>query len=87
MVAPFGCAGSAQAPRRAGLSLKEVSGGQPSTTDQAECDQRRQEDRERFEQAIGELLMSDGWKRWLKARARLHGYSLLISMTGVIDPV
>jgi len=37
--------------------------------------ERRREDRERLEHAVGELLSSDGWKRWLKTRAVLHGYS------------
>jgi N-terminal domain of anti-restriction factor ArdC len=42
---------------------------------EAEREARRQQDRERLEQALSELLTSDGWKRWLKARAVLHGYS------------
>lgn len=42
---------------------------------EAERTERRREDRERLERAVGELLTSDGWKRWLRARALLHGYS------------
>ncbi len=41
----------------------------------AERAQRRREDRERLERAVKELLTSEGWKRWLKARAVLRGYS------------
>ena len=51
--------------------------------------QRRAHDRERLEQSARELLSSDGWRRWIEIRARngLARYSLIISMTGVIDPV
>jgi len=45
----------------------------------AERAQRRERERERLERAVEELLTSDGWRRWLKARAVLHGYSLIIS--------
>jgi len=37
--------------------------------------ERRRQDRERLERAVSELLTSDGWKRWLRARSVLHGYS------------
>jgi N-terminal domain of anti-restriction factor ArdC len=37
---------------------------------------RRRRDRERLEQATAELLTSDGWRRWLRTRSVLHGYSL-----------
>ena len=49
--------------------------------------QRRAEDRERLEAAVAELASSEGWQRWVAARSKFHNYSLLISMTGVIDPV
>jgi hypothetical protein len=41
------------------------------------------------EQAVAQLRCSAGWQRWLTVRARvgLRRYSVLISMTGVIDPV
>ena len=38
-------------------------------------EERRRRDRERLEQATRELLSSEGWKRWLRARATLHSYS------------
>jgi antirestriction factor ArdC-like protein len=36
----------------------------------AERDERRERDRERLKQAAGQLLTSEGWKRWVRARAR-----------------
>jgi len=41
----------------------------------AEREQRRHAQRRELEQALSELLTSDGWKRWLRTRATLHGYS------------
>ena len=49
--------------------------------------QRRAEDRERLEAAVAELASSEGWQRWVAARSKFHNYSMVISMTGVIDPV
>jgi hypothetical protein len=45
---------------------------------EAEREQRRSADRERIRQAVGQLLDSDGWRRWVKVRARngLARYSL-----------
>lgn len=40
-----------------------------------EHQERRRQDRARLEAAIAELLTSDGWKRWLRTRSVLHGYS------------
>jgi hypothetical protein len=42
----------------------------------AEREQRRRRDRERLADAMRELLTSDGWTAWLRARATLHDYSL-----------
>src|SRR5919202_1813339 len=42
----------------------------------AEREERRRKDRERLQQATAELLTSDGWRRWLRTRSVLHGYSL-----------
>jgi antirestriction protein ArdC len=36
----------------------------------AERDQRRAQDRERLQQACEQLLSSEGWRRWVRARAR-----------------
>jgi hypothetical protein len=36
----------------------------------AERDERRARDRERLKQACEQLLSSDGWQRWVRARAR-----------------
>jgi len=38
--------------------------------------ERRQRDRERARQATEALLTSEGWQRWLRARAVFHSYSL-----------
>jgi len=38
--------------------------------------ERRQRDRERARQATEALLTSEGWQRWLRARAVFHCYSL-----------
>ena len=54
---------------------------------EAEREQRRAADREFVQQAVEQLRSSDGWQRWLVTRRHFHAYSLLISMTGVIDPV
>lgn len=40
-----------------------------------EHEERRRQDRQRLEAAVAELLTSDGWKRWLRTRSILHGYS------------
>ncbi len=37
--------------------------------------ERRRQDRERLQQAARELLSSDGWARWVRARAMFHSYS------------
>jgi len=44
----------------------------PSEAERAE---RRARDRERLGAATRELLSSDGWQRWVRARAVFHGYS------------
>ena len=51
--------------------------------------QRRRQEQELTERAVAQLRCSEGWQRWLQVRGRLGlpRYSLLISMTGVIDPV
>jgi hypothetical protein len=41
-------------------------------------EERRRRDRDRLEQATRELLSSEGWKRWLRARATFHSYTFLI---------
>jgi hypothetical protein len=43
---------------------------------EAERAERRQRDRERLQQAAQELLTSEGWQRWVRARALFHRYSL-----------
>lgn len=42
----------------------------------AEREQRRAQDRERLRVAARELLSSEGWQRWVRARALFHAYSL-----------
>jgi len=53
----------------------------------AERAERRQQDRQKAQQAVEALRSSEGWQRWLGGRRHFHAYSLVISMTGVIDPV
>jgi hypothetical protein len=56
---------------------------------EGEREQRRAEHRERLTRSAEQLLSSDGWQRWVLIRSR-HGLArlcLVISMTGVIDPV
>jgi hypothetical protein len=45
---------------------------------QAERQERRRRDREQLAEATRALLNSDGWRAWLRVRATLHSYSLLI---------
>jgi antirestriction protein ArdC len=42
----------------------------------AERAERRREDRERLHVATEALLSSEGWQRWVRARAVFHSYSL-----------
>ena len=48
--------------------------------------QRRAQDRERLEQAARDLLTNDGWRRWVRVRARngLARYSLIIWRANVL---
>ena len=43
---------------------------------EAERAERRARDRERLQHAARQLLTSDGWQRWVRARALFHNYSL-----------
>ena len=60
----------------------------PRPTDEERAERRRR-DRELAQRAVEDLRSSAGWRNWLRVRSRagLARYSLLISMTGVIDPV
>ena len=42
---------------------------------EAEREQRRRADRERVKEAASELLSSEGWARWVRARQIFHAYS------------
>ncbi len=42
---------------------------------EAEREQRRLADRERVKEAASELLSSEGWARWVRARQTFHAYS------------
>jgi len=48
-------------------------------TDQQRADRRAQQ-RQQLEDALAELTTSEGWRRWLVARATLHGYSFTNTM-------
>jgi antirestriction protein ArdC len=43
---------------------------------EAERAERRARDRDRLQHATEALLSSNGWRRWVKARATFHSYSL-----------
>ena len=43
---------------------------------EAERAERRRRDRERLQAAAEQLLTSEGWQRWVRARAVFHSYSL-----------
>lgn len=53
--------------------MAKKSSGRSSEQKRAE---RRERDRERAHQATEALLTSEGWQRWLRARAVFHSYSL-----------
>jgi len=53
-------------------------------TDQ-EREQRRAEQRELVRASVEQLRSSDGWRSYLKARARFRSYSAFISSDDVID--
>lgn len=42
---------------------------------EVEREQRRRADRERVKEAALELLSSEGWQRWVRARQLFHAYS------------
>jgi hypothetical protein len=52
-----------------------------------EREERRRQDRARLQRAAEELLCSEGWARWVRVRAMLRSYSVLILRAGVIDRV
>ena len=54
---------------------------------QNDLDAARERRRARLAQSIELLRSSEGFRGWLRAMKRLHRYSFVISMTGVIDPV
>lgn len=43
---------------------------------ESEREHRRRADRERVKAAASELLSSEGWRRWVRARQMLHAYSV-----------
>jgi hypothetical protein len=45
----------------------------------AERAERRRADRERLQVATEALLSSEGWQRWVHARAMFHSYCVVIS--------
>lgn len=47
---------------------------------EAERAQRRLDDRERVKEAVSELLSSEGWARWVRARQTFHAYSAMNCM-------
>ena len=51
---------------------------------EAEREQRRRADRERVKEAALELLSSEGWQRWVRARQLFHAYSAVILRARVI---
>jgi hypothetical protein len=72
-----GCMGGRHRPAPGGPDTEEVVMAKTkrglSGDERAE---RRARDRERLRQAAQELLTSDGWQRWVCARALFHNYSV-----------
>ena len=51
---------------------------------EAEREQRRGAERERVKEAAEQLLTSEGWQRWARARSMFRRYSWLIWRTSVL---
>jgi hypothetical protein len=45
---------------------------------ESEREQRRTAERERVKEAAEQLLTSEGWQRWVRARSMFRRYSLVI---------
>src|SRR5215216_2051949 len=72
-----GCVGGRHRPAPSGPDTEEVVMAKTKRgLSAAERAERRARDRERLRQAARELLTSDGWQRWVRARALFHNYSL-----------
>jgi len=69
MIAP--CGRRASGPRDGRDPPKEEA-TVPKTTTTEERQRRREQQRERLVRATEELLTSEGWRRWLRARATFH---------------
>ncbi len=50
-------------------------------------EQARRQAIEQLERATAELLTSDGWRAWLRVRATLQNYRLIIWSGDVVDAV
>ena len=52
---------------------------------EAEREQRRNAERERVKEAAEQLLTSDGWQRWVRARSMFRRYSAHNTMLLALD--
>jgi N-terminal domain of anti-restriction factor ArdC len=70
--------GGGDGPQRAGPDEEVIMRRQRQRLSEEERDRRRAEDRERLRRAAEQLLSSEGWRRWVRARASngLARYSL-----------
>jgi hypothetical protein len=76
-------------PASGGPGRQEATMTQKRKLSDEERERRRARDRERLKTAAEQLLISEGWKRWVAVRSRagLARLSVVISRTGVIDRV
>jgi N-terminal domain of anti-restriction factor ArdC len=69
--------GGRHRPAPGGLDTEEVVMAETKRRlSEDERAERRARDRERLQHAAEQLLTSDGWQRWVRARALFHNYSL-----------
>jgi hypothetical protein len=72
--------GGRHRPAPGGLDTEEVVMAETKRRlSEDERAERRARDRERLQHAAEQLLTSDGWQRWVRARALFHNYCVLIS--------
>ena len=87
---PGGCVGVGERPRHPGGPRPERE-GQMSTTyrrrrlSESEREQRRNAERERVKEAAEQLLTSEGWQRWVRARSMFRRYSAHNTMLLALD--
>ena len=87
---PGGCVGIGERPRHPGGPGPEREGHMRRTyrrrrLSEPEREQRRNAERERVKEAAEQLLTSEGWQRWVRARSMFHRYSAHNTMLLALD--